>query len=167
MATVDSQIFKDILARWSSGITIITVNSNNNWQGFTANSFASVSMEPPLICMNVASRLLAREYIAREGHFAISILSDEQLELGKRFAGFFDEQFPDRFEGISCETSQAKDPYFTNSLAWLACEVEHMLTLNENTMFIGRVTEGQWQEEGLPLMYHNRQWGTFNSTEKK
>ena len=168
MTDVDGQAFKNILSCWTTGITVISVNSNDDWQAFTANSFASVSMEPPLICMNVANRIDSRDYIAREGHFAISILAETQLEIGKRFAGFYDDQFENRFDGLDCETTIYGDPVLPDSMAWLACTVEHMLNVGENTMFVGRVRDGKWADNNsTPLLYHNRQWGNFQATENK
>lgn len=168
MTDVDGQAFKNILASWTTGITVISVSYNDDWQAFTANSFASVSMNPPLICMNVANRIDSRSYIAHAGHFSISILAEDQLDLGKRFAGYFDDQFSNRFDGIDCETTSLGDPILPNSMAWLSCTVEHMINLGDNTMFIGRVKDGGWSEvDHAPLLYHNRQWGKFQSIEDK
>jgi flavin reductase (DIM6/NTAB) family NADH-FMN oxidoreductase RutF len=167
MAEVDEQTFKDILSCWTTGITVITVSSNNDWQAFTANSFASVGMDPPMICMNVANRIDSRHYIAREGHFAINILTENQLELGKRFAGFFDDELINRFDGLKCDTTTYGDPLLPDSMAWLSCTVEHMINLGENTMFIGRVVDGGGTNDNTPLLYHNRQWGKFQTTENK
>ena len=168
MTDVEGQAFKNILANWTAGITVVSVAMNNDWQAFTANSFASVSMNPPLICMNVANRIDSRLYIAQAGHFSISILSEDQLEIGKRFAGFYDEQLENRFDGIECETTAHGDPILPDSMAWLSCTVEHMINLGENTMFIGRVADGGWSDEAkIPLLYHNRQWGKFVPTEDK
>ena len=136
-------------------------------KAITVNSFASVSMEPPLICLNIANRLDTRKYIAREGHFAISILSDQQLELGKRFAGFFDDELLDRFDGLSCQLSPDGDPIIPDCMAWLACSVEHYLNVGENTMFVGMVQDGASTTDMAPLLYHNRQWGSFQSIEQK
>ena len=94
-----------MLACWTAGITVVSVASRDDWQAITVNSFASVSMAPPLVCLNIANRLDTRDYMAREGHFAISILSARQLDLGKRFAGYFDDQFVNRFDGLTCETT--------------------------------------------------------------
>jgi len=167
MTDVDAQTFKNILSCWTTGITVITVSSNDDWQAFTANSFASVSMDPPLICMNVANRIDSRAYIAREGHFAINILTEDQLDLGKRFAGYFDDQLENRFDGINCETTAFGDPLLPDSMAWLSCTVEHMINLGENTMFIARVKDGSGTDGNSPLLYFNRQWGNFQSIENK
>ena len=167
MSVIDGQSFKNILASWTAGITIVSVNSDGDWQAITVNSFASVSMEPPLVCLNIANRLDTRKYMADEGHFAVSILSDRQLDLGKRFAGYFDDRLENRFDGLDCAVTDLGDPIMPDAMAWLSCRVDHALDVGENTMFIGRVVQGGWTDDKLPLLYHNRQWGVFQATEDK
>ncbi len=167
MSEVDGQSFKNILACWTAGITVVTVASRGDWQAITVNSFASVSMTPPLICLNIANRLDTRAYIEREGHFCISILSDQQLELGKRFAGYFDHALANRFDGLTCQSSALGDPIIPAAMAWMSCTVERDINVGENTMFIGKVNEGGWSDDKLPLLYHNRQWGGFSAWENK
>ena len=60
MSKVDGQVFKNILACWTAGITVVSVASERDWQAITVNSFASVSMTPPLVCLNIANRLDTR-----------------------------------------------------------------------------------------------------------
>ena len=167
MSEVDGQAFKNILARWTAGITVVSVASDGDWQAITVNSFASVSMSPPLVCLNIANRLDIRAYMAREGHFSVCILSDQQLELGKRFAGYYDDELGNRFDGLDCRATAQGDPILPGVMAWLGCAVEHMINLGENSMFLGRVLEGGWSSGDLPLLYHNRQWGTFAASEGK
>ncbi len=167
MSEISGQEFKNMLACWAAGITVVSVSSRNDWQAITVNSFASVSMVPPLVCLNIANRLDTREYMAREGHFAISILSDQQLDLGKRFAGYFDNIYENRFDGLICEKTRFGDPIIPDAMAWLACAVERDIDFGENTMFIGKVEQGGWTDDKLPLLYHNRQWGVFQPTEDK
>ncbi len=167
MSEVDGQSFKNMLACWAAGITVASVSLDDDWQAITVNSFASVSMVPPLVCLNVANRLDACRYIASERHFAISILSDQQLDLGKRFAGYFDDQLENRFDGMSCETTALGDPIIPQAMAWLSCALEKRIDFGENTMFVGKVLEGGWTDDKTPLLYHNRRWGIFQPTEDK
>ena len=167
MSVIDGQSFKNILACWTAGITIVSVSSHDDWQAITVNSFASVSMIPPMICLNVANRLDTRNYIMREGHFAVSILAERQLELGKRFAGYYDDVLANRFDGLDCETTALGDPIIPEAMAWLSCKLEHLINFGENTMVVGKVVEGGWTYDQLPLLYHNRQWGVFQATEDK
>ena len=167
MSKVDGQGFKNILSCWTTGITVVCVASADDWQAITVNSFASVSMDPPLVCMNLANRLDARDYVAREGHFSVNILSNRQLELGKRFAGYYDDRLINRFDGLDCATTADGDPILPDSMAWIGCTVEHMINVGENSMFVGLVQEGQWTTDKSPLLYFNRQWGVFQATEDK
>ncbi|MCY4146563.1 MAG: flavin reductase family protein, partial [Chloroflexi bacterium] len=144
MSQIDGQQFKNILARWTAGITVVSVASRGDWQAITVNSFASVSMQPPLVVLNIANRLDIAAYILREKHFAISILSDQQLEMGKRFAGYSDHLRENRFAGLDCETSPLGDPVISDSMAWLSCALERHIDFGENSMILGKVVEGGW-----------------------
>lgn len=167
MSELDGQSFKNILACWTAGITVASVNANDDWQAITVNSFASVSMTPPLVCLNVANRLDISRYMADERHFAISILSDRQLDIGKRFAGYFDHELANRFDGLRCETTALGDPVIPEAMAWLSCTVVRQIDFGENSMFVGKVVEGAWTDDMTPLLYHNRRWGIFQATEDK
>lgn len=167
MSQVDGQSFKNILACWTAGITVVSVASRGDWQAITVNSFASVSMEPPLVVLNIANRLDIAGCLLREEHFAISILSDQQLEMGKRFAGYYDHLRENRFDGLDCETSALGDPIISDSMAWLSCTLEQHINVGENSMILGKVVEGGWTDDKLPLLYHNRQWGVFQPKEDK
>ncbi|MDE2636770.1 MAG: flavin reductase family protein [Chloroflexota bacterium] len=167
MSVIDGQAFKNILACWTAGITVVSVNADDDWQAITVNSFASVSMVPPLVCLNIANRLDTRKYMAAGGHFAVSILSDKQLDMGKRFAGYFDDRLENRFDDLDCAVTDLGDPILPDAMAWLSCIVEFSRDVGENTMFIGRVMQGGWTDDKLPLLYHNRQWGVFQPTEDK
>ncbi len=167
MSQVDGQHFKNILACWTAGITVVSVAARDDWQAITVNSFASVSMQPPLVVLNIANRLDIAAYILREQHFAISILSDQQLDMGKRFAGYYDHLHENRFDGLDCQTSSLGDPIIGDSMAWLSCALEHHIDVGENSMILGKVVEGGWTDDKLPLLYHNRQWGVFQPQEDK
>ena len=167
MSQVDGQTFKNILANWTAGITVVSVNSGGDWQAITVNSFASVSMQPPLVVLNIANRLDIADHLLRERHFCVSILSDQQLDLGKRFAGYEDQLRENRFDGLTCETSALGDPIISDCMAWLSCSLERRIDLGENSMILGSVQEGGWTDDKLPLLYHNRQWGVFKPTEDK
>ena len=116
--------------------------------------------------MNVAKRLLARDFIEQEGYFAVNILKIEQIEWGKKFAGFFDDEIEDRFDGIQCTTTDSGCPLLPDVLGWLECKVYKQVDAGDNDMFIAEVLAGEWTD-GIPLLYHNRQWGSFAPVEAK
>lgn len=164
---VEVQAFKNVLSRWATGITVITTAQEDSWQGFTANSFATVSVDPPLITMNVAKRLDAANIIRQTGKFAVNILRYEQIELGKIFAGF--TKTDNRFEGIDVQLSEGGCPLLPDTLGWLDCEVYHMLDVGENLLFVGQVMDAGWAEEDEvnPLLYFHRHWGKFDAEDPR
>jgi len=163
---VDQQIFKNVLSRWATGITVITTAQDENWQGFTANSFATVSIDPPLITMNVAKRLEAATIIQQTGMFAINILRAEQIQWGKIFAGFTETD--NRFENIDIKLSDGGCPLLPDTLGWLECDVYHMLDVGENLLFVGQVKDAGWTEDDAdPLLYFHRHWGKFQQEDPR
>ena len=89
MATVDS--FKEVMSRWATGISVVTTAYEGEWRGITANSFASVSIDPLLISMSVSKSLHTLELFQKSGVFAVNVLRESQLDWGKRFAGMLPE----------------------------------------------------------------------------
>jgi flavin reductase (DIM6/NTAB) family NADH-FMN oxidoreductase RutF len=158
--TVDDKRFKHTLARWTSGVTVVTTHYDNAWQGITVSSFSSVSLEPPLILICIGKQLYTNEAITTSGAFAVNILKVEQVELGKRFAGMIPE-LEDRFEGLVCETANTGAPILPGVSAWLDCRVRHAYDGGDHTIFVGEVMATGVGDEEQPLLYYNRQWGTF------
>jgi len=163
---VEEQAFKNVLSRWATGITIITAASGDHWQGFTANSFATVSVKPPLVSMNVAKRIASAELIRTTGYFAVNVLNLDQMEWGKIFAGIIPTE--DRFADIDVKLSENGCPLLPDVMGWLECKVYHSLDIDENIMFVGEVLNAGWSENNLePLLYFHRHWGKFTAIDPR
>lgn len=115
----------------------------------TANSFTSVSLEPPLvlICIDLKTRIL--DYLTEGAPCAINILTEDQQDISARFASPID----DRFEGVCCrEGAAGRAPVIDGALAVLECIVERLLEAGDHVIVLGRVTYGTLGE-GRPLLY--------------
>lgn len=154
---VESQVFKNCLAQWASGVTVVTSADGDQRVGITASSFTSVSLEPPRILICVDKRLYTHTLIERSQVFAVNILSEDQLELGMRFAGLLPE-LADRFAGIECSTAVTGAPILPGGLAWLDCRLVYAYEGGDHTIFVGEVEAAHAQEPGDPLLYYSRQW---------
>ena len=161
---VEAQDFKEVMARWATGISVITSVEADKWYGFTANSFASVSIDPYLISMSVAKSLYTLEVIERSGVFAVNILRKDHLALGMRFAGMIPEFNENRFEGLNARLSENGCPLLPDVLGWMDCKVYKIVDVGASVLFLGEVTGAHWGE-GEPLVYWNRQWGEFKPQE--
>jgi len=162
--SIDAQLFKQVMSHWASGIAVITTQYEGDHQGFTANSLASVSIDPLLISMSIVKTLYAGQLLQSSGMFAINVLREDQSEWGKLFAGFYKDR-PNRFEGIDITTTQQSIPLLPNTLAWMLCRVYQTVDVGASTLILGEVVDGQLNEGRPPLLYWRRSWGRFVAEE--
>jgi flavin reductase (DIM6/NTAB) family NADH-FMN oxidoreductase RutF len=154
---INDDLYKDALAQWASGVTIVTTRWNNENFGLTASSFTSVSLEPPLVSVSLTSALHTNTIIKELGVFAVSILADDQLDLGMRFAGMVPD-IEDRFEGLDCPLTEGGSPIIPGCLAWLDCRVTQAVEAGDHTIFVAEVAHAGVRSDDMPLLYYNRDW---------
>jgi flavin reductase (DIM6/NTAB) family NADH-FMN oxidoreductase RutF len=143
---VNATTYKETLAHWASGVTVLTSLALGKPVGITANSFTSLSLDPPQVLISVNKRLFTHAAIRASGVFAASILRAEDEELGKRFAG------------IETYSSSTGCPILADALAWVDCEVRHSYDGVDHTIFVGEVVAAGADRSGSPLIYYNRDW---------
>ena len=164
---VDPQTYKDALSQWSSGVAVVTTVHEGTPGGLTASSFTSVSLDPPLVLVCVAKDLFAHQLLEGSGVYAVNILSSEQVEWGKLFAGMYPE-VEDRFAEIDYETAVTGSPILPGVRSWIDCRVRQAHDGGDHTIFVGNVVAGGTAEDtGAPLGYANRQWGRFAPLEEE
>lgn len=151
--------FRNTLAQWASGVTVVTTTSNGLRYGMTASSFSSVSLEPSLILICVGKAAFTHDLLLETGTFGVNILSAGQLHLGKRFAEKHSD-YIDRFADLNVDTGSTGSPLLADALAWLECRTTQAVDAGDHTVFIGEVIESKING-GEPLLYVNRMWGTF------
>ena len=154
---VDSNAFRQTLAQWASGVTLVATQVDGHRAGITASSLTSVSLEPPMILICVARKLHMHEAIQRSGIFAVSILAAEHLELGMRFAGMF-PQITDRFAGVDFHTAVTGAPILGDALAWLDCRLASVHAAGDHSIFVGEVQAAGTRDQGKPILYYSRHW---------
>lgn len=158
---VDPQQFKDTLARWVSGVTVVTTVSGSERKGATASSFISLSLEPPTILISLAARLYTRQLILETGIFAVSILNYEQIEIGRVFAGQVPE-ITDRFTVGQWTTAETGCPILLDANGWVDCRVYQTHEVGDHTLIVGEVQRAG-ASDADPLLYYRRQWGRFEA----
>jgi len=151
------QDFKNVMAQWASGVTIVTTIHRETPVGMTVSSFASASLQPPQILFGANRATRTHDAIAGSGCFAVNILAVEQLDWGMRFAGLQPE-IPERFQGISWFTAQTGAPILPGVLGWLDCQVRQAFACGDHTIFVGEVVACAVRDDGAPLLYHHRNW---------
>src|SRR5690606_26077969 len=82
----DTRLFRDIVGRFATGVTVVTLNVDGELRGMTANAFCSLSLDPMMVLVCVGKNATAHELFERGDSFAVNILADDQRELADTFA---------------------------------------------------------------------------------
>ena len=159
---VDPGTFRDVMAQWPSGVTVVTTLEDGTWHGLTASSFSSVSLDPPLVSVCLDRRLYSHGLISAGGVFGVNVLAKDQAEVARRFAGMVPGlEVADRFDGENWTTASTGVPLLDSALGWLDCRVVHEYPGGDHTIFVGEVLAGHAARRTAPLLFHSRGWGQF------
>ncbi len=154
LSRIEKQQFRRICGKFASGITIATVlDSTGACHGMTANSFTSVSMNPPLVLVCVDHRARIREHFRIGEHFGINILAADQKQLSDKFAG----SGYDRFEGVEWFAGKTGVPLLPGVLATIECARHNVVTAGDHDIVIGEVLHADCQD-GEPLVFYASQY---------
>ena len=142
--------FRDAVGWFATGVTVITARgADGALYGVTANSFASVSLDPPLVLWSLDKRSPSSAGFAGSGNFAVNILAQDQQGLSARFA----TTGPEKWRDIAHETWQTGAPIFPGSLASLDCEVTAKHDGGDHVIYVGRVLRLETRRHGQPLLF--------------
>jgi flavin reductase (DIM6/NTAB) family NADH-FMN oxidoreductase RutF len=152
----DPAQFRRACARFATGITVSTALAPDGTpHGFTASSFTSVSMEPPLILICVDHRANVLRHFEQATHFGVNILAEDQEALSVRFA----ERGLDRFVGIDWHAGATGVPLLGGALARFECATRQTVAAGDHTIILGEVLHAEWQD-GAPLLYFASRYHT-------
>ncbi|MCL7462409.1 p-hydroxyphenylacetate 3-hydroxylase reductase component [Pseudomonas sp. NW5] len=148
--TFDAHDFRRALGNFATGITIITARgADGELTGVTANSFNSVSLDPPLILWSLDKRSSSNVVFEQASHFAVNILAAEQIDLSNHFA----RSHPDKFAGIAHDSGLGGAPLLPGCAARLQCESFQRLDGGDHWILVGKVVD--FDDQGRdPLLYH-------------
>jgi flavin reductase (DIM6/NTAB) family NADH-FMN oxidoreductase RutF len=157
MGDLVSQVsFREALARFASGVVIVTGHAPEGPVGFTVSAFSSVSLEPPLVLFCVGKTASAYAGIMAAPFFGISVLEEKQADVAAQFA----RQGIDRFAGVSLRAS-ASVPLLEGALAQLECRRHVTHDAGDHTIVVGEVLDARWSP-GAPLLHYERKFGAFS-----
>lgn len=154
---LDPEKLRHAMRAWTTGVAIVTSIYEDQQYGMTVNSFTSISLEPPLICVTLKQLTHTHDLVVKSGMFSVTILTSAQKELSDRFAGKM-PNITDRFEGVQTETISLDSPVFKEGMAYFDCVVLSSMPVGENTLFVAEVVDARGEGGGNPLVYHNREY---------
>ena len=150
----DSRDLRRVLGTFVTGVTVVTtVDDDGKFHGVTANSFSSVSLDPPLVLWSQAVKTHSHPLFFKAERFAINILAEDQIELSNRFAKSSEE----KFSGIDVDIGAGGVPLLRGCSARLQCRVVSRVPGGDHTIYVGEV-EAIDRAERKPLAFGNGQY---------
>lgn len=145
----DSRNFRLCLARFSTGVTVVTcADDAGHPYGVTANSFSSVSLEPPLVLWNIAKVTKSLQSYLNAEHFVINILSADQQSVSSHFS----KSEHHIFDGIDYSTNAQGAPVLPGTIATLECCTDAIHDCGDHYIIVGEVMDYRY-DDGEPLVF--------------
>ncbi|MGG3188400.1 flavin reductase family protein [Priestia megaterium] len=143
---MDGRELRNCMGHFATGVTVVTCNIDEGTHGLTANSFTSVSLDPPLVLVSVDRKTKAHEFM-KNNNFTVNILKEDQQDIAMHFAGRPLEDLPFKWEkGNLCNR-------LSNSLAYVECEPWAEYDGGDHVLYVGKVNEFKYND-GNPLAYY-------------
>jgi 3-hydroxy-9,10-secoandrosta-1,3,5(10)-triene-9,17-dione monooxygenase reductase component len=137
LAASDFGRLRECLGSFGTGVTVLTTCApDGDLRGITANSFSSVSLEPPLVLWTISRNAQSFSSFMACERFAVNVLAAEQLELAKRFAA----SGGDKFQGLKYFCGLGGVPLLPSCTAWLECRTATRYEAGDHVIIIGHVT---------------------------
>ena len=160
--TVDAGHFRQVLGHFCTGVTVIAASHDGEPVGFTAQSFTSVSLQPPLVTVCPARDSSTWPQIRAGGTFCASVLAEDQEAVGRRFAmpGLGSE----RFVGVGWRPSPATgSPVLDGAVAWVDCRLQAEHEAGDHVIAVAEVVGLGVGDAGPhpPLLFYRGGYGRF------
>jgi len=146
--------FRQVLGHFCTGVTVVTARTGDGEPvGFACQSFAAVSLEPPLVLFCPSRKSATWPRIERAGHFCANVLTDGQRELSRRF-GISAATGSDKFAGLSWSACSSGAPVLEGALTWIGCAIQAVHEAGDHFVVIGRVIELGACAPDPPLLFY-------------
>lgn len=152
---IEREELRDVLAKFASGVTVVTSVDAAGFHGVTVSAFCSLSLEPPLVLICVANFSQSRDLLAETERFAVNILSRGQTFLAEQFSGQTPLADP-TFGRVPHRLSPNGLPLIIDAVAWLECRRWSVHDGGDHTIFIGQVETLGMGEQDDPLIHFDR-----------
>jgi len=163
MPAFDERQLRDALAQFATGVTIVCARGpDQRYIGFTANSFNSLSLDPPLILWSLSHRSNSLAAFEAAERYAVNVLSSAQVELARRFS----RPHADRFEHVGLRLGWSDAPLIEGCVAWFECRHHARQRIGDHMLFIGEIVTVE-RARGDGLVFQHGHYGTIEPLEHK
>ena len=153
---VSPAMMREVLGHFVTGIVVVTAIGNHGEPvGFTCQSFASLSLDPPLVSFSPARTSTTWPRIRPVGAFCVNVLAADHQEVSVGFA----RSGVDKFAGVGWRAAPSGSPILDGVSAWIDCTLWNEYDGGDHTIAVGRVLDMGADPERLPLLYYRGRYG--------
>jgi flavin reductase (DIM6/NTAB) family NADH-FMN oxidoreductase RutF len=147
----DDATFRQVLARFATGVVVVTATTPDGPAGLTCQSFSSLSLDPPLVLLSTSRSSKTWPRIEATGRFAVNVLGEDQVALSDRFA----VSGGDKFASVGWRPGALGNPLLDGAIAHIECDVHAVHDGGDHVIVLGRVRalEAPGLEDRSPLIY--------------
>ena len=156
MTGLDQARFREVLGHFATGVTIVTALEDGEPVGFTCQSFAALSLDPPMVILAPSRSSTSWPRIREAGAFCVNILEEHQEALSRTFA----VSGGDKFDGIGWKPGLTGAPVLEGSLAMVECRLGEIFDCGDHELVTGLVVAMDVGEGG-PLLFYRSGFGRF------
>ncbi len=162
IAVEPTKLFRQALGTFATGVTVVTaIDEQGRPRGFTANSFTSVSLDPPLILVCIASGSAGHAVFTNSNTFCVNVLAEDQQDLSTLFASPGD----DRFSEIEWRPGNNGNPIIDGAITNFECDRHNIVDAGDHVILIGKVSS--YEANGRsPLIYFSGSYVEFSLMQK-
>jgi flavin reductase (DIM6/NTAB) family NADH-FMN oxidoreductase RutF len=153
---IDQRHLRQALGRFATGVTVVTTRTTDGkLEALTANSFAAVSLDPPLVLWSLWRNATSLPSFRESGYFAVNVLAADQCDLSRHFA----MSAENKFANVASAIGLGGCPLLSDTLASFQCTTENTVVGGDHIIFIGRVHRATYRN-GEPLIFSAGQYCT-------
>ena len=154
--SLDERHFRDALGQFATGVCLVsTVNREGHAIAITVNSFASVSLDPPLVLWSLQKDADTYDDYLAADNFSIAVLSEDQQGHAKSYA----QKHNHRLAPEHYVLGEQGIPLVREALVSFECRLERALDGGDHTILLGRVTQIAEATDAPPLLFHAGRYG--------
>jgi flavin reductase (DIM6/NTAB) family NADH-FMN oxidoreductase RutF len=151
MPTPDRTLFRATMARWATGVSVVTTRDGEEDAGLTVNAFLSVSLHPPSVLVSLQDDVDTLPLLERSRAFAVNVLAADQQALSERFARTVPAA--EKFRDLAFHRGTTGAAILDGTLGAIECRVLTVTPAFDHRLVLGEVVELEAGHDGLPLLF--------------
>lgn len=156
---------RELMGRFATGVAVVAARAGPLLAGMTANSIASISIDPPILMVSIARKAETHGAIIGSHAFSVSVLADDQRALADCFAQPTTATKLKRFCDAAWHEAETGSPILEGALAYFDCRLTERLPGGDHTIFLGEIVAAGYREDAAPLIWYGSRYNRLGEAQ--